>query len=54
MIGYVTIGVKDMDKAKAFYGELLADLGAEVVFDMGRIAMYGKSAQDPMLAVCIH
>jgi catechol 2,3-dioxygenase-like lactoylglutathione lyase family enzyme len=37
MIGYVTIGVKDMDKAKAFYTELLADLGASVLMDMGRV-----------------
>ena len=29
MIGYVTIGVKDMEKAKAFYGELLADMGRD-------------------------
>ncbi|NIB42057.1 VOC family protein [Pseudomaricurvus alkylphenolicus] len=53
MIGYVTIGVKDMEKAKAFYSELLGELGAKVIFDMDRIAMIGKSAHEPMLAVCI-
>ena len=41
MIGYVTIGVNDMEKAKAFYTELLADLGAQLLMDMGRIAMIG-------------
>jgi len=53
MIGYVTIGVQDMDRAKQFYCGLLADLGASVLMDMGRIAMIGKSMQEPMLAVCI-
>ncbi|SFU00156.1 VOC family protein [Halomonas saccharevitans] len=53
MIGYVTLGVSDMDKAKTFYGELLHDLGAKVLLDMGRIAFIGESMSTPMLAVCI-
>ena len=53
MIGYVTIGVSDMAKAKAFYTELLSDMGASVLMDMGRIAMIGRSMQEPMLAVCV-
>lgn len=52
MIGYVTIGVSDMAKAKAFYGELLHDLGATVLLDLERIAFLGKSMDTPMLAVC--
>ncbi len=53
MIGYVTIGVNDMDKAKAFYTELLSDLGASVLMDMGRIAFIGTGMDAPMLSVCI-
>lgn len=53
MIGYVTLGVSDMEKAKAFYTELLADLGATVQYDGGRIAMIGRSMAEPMVAVCI-
>ena len=53
MIGYVTIGVNDMAKAKAFYAELLSDLGASVLVDMDRIAFIGKSMDTPMLAVCV-
>jgi predicted lactoylglutathione lyase len=53
MIGYVTIGVQDMGRAKQFYCDLLTDLGATVLMDMDRIAMIGKSMQEPMLAVCI-
>ncbi len=52
MIGYVTIGTNDMEKAKTFYSTLLADMGAKVVFDGGRIAFIGKSMADPMIAVC--
>ncbi|MEH6570204.1 MAG: VOC family protein [Halioglobus sp.] len=53
MIGYVTIGVNDMERAKAFYTSLLADLDATVQADMGRIAFIGTSMDAPMLAVCV-
>ncbi len=53
MIGYVTVGTRDMEKAKAFYTELLADLGAALLMDMGRIAFIGTDMGAPMLAVCI-
>ncbi len=53
MIGYVTIGVNDMEKAKGFYTELLADLGASVIMDMDRIAFIGTEMSAPMLAVCV-
>ncbi|HTN34911.1 MAG TPA: VOC family protein [Marinobacter sp.] len=52
MIGYVTIGVSDMGKAKAFYSDLLKDLGGKVLLDMDRIAFIGKDMSSPMLAVC--
>lgn len=53
MIGYVTLGVSDMDSGKAFYSALLAELGAKVLIDMDRIAFIGKDMANPMLAVCI-
>ncbi|QSP93964.1 VOC family protein [Marinobacter salinisoli] len=52
MIGYVTIGVSDMARAKAFYTDLLGDFGAKVLLDLDRIAFIGKSMDTPMLAVC--
>lgn len=52
MIGYVTIGVSDMEKAKAFYTELLSGMGAKLLLDMGRIAFIGESMKGPSLAVC--
>ncbi len=53
MIGYVTIGVRDMEKAKSFYTQLLAPLGAKELMSMDRIAFIGKAMNEPMLAVCI-
>ena len=52
MIGYTTIGVTDMEKAKAFYTELLADLGASLLMDMGRIAFIGTGMDSCMLSIC--
>jgi len=53
MIGYVTIGVRDMDASKNFYTELLSEQGAKQLVDTGRLAMIGKSTEEPMLAVCL-
>ena len=53
MIGYTTVGVTDMERAKKFYSDLFADQGAKVVFDGGRIAFIGKDMANPMVAVCI-
>ena len=53
MIGYITIGTKDMEKAKAFWSGVLEPLGASVMMDMGRLAMIGTGLDAPMLAVCL-
>lgn len=52
MIGYTTIGVSDMEKAKSFYCELFADKGAKVAVDAGRIAFIAAESGDTMLAIC--
>lgn len=52
MIGYVTLGVNDLDKAKAFYCDLFADRGAQVLIDTGRLAFIGATPKEPMIAVC--
>ena len=53
MIGYVTIGTADMDKAKGFYLDLLSDIGASIVMDLGTFAAFGNAEGSPLLAVCI-
>ena len=50
MIGYTTLGVKDLDAAKKFYTELF---DAEVLVDVGRLAMIGTDIAQPKIAVCI-
>ena len=52
MIGYVTIGVTDMERAKKFYTDLFESKEAKVVIDMGRIAFVSVARGQPMLAVC--
>ena len=51
MIGYVTIGVSDMDRAKAFWSELLSGI-AQPVADMGRMVLYSAGRDQPMLGIC--
>lgn len=53
MIGYTTLGVADMERAKNFYTGLFADQGAKLLMDMGRIAFVGKSMGEPMVALCV-
>jgi catechol 2,3-dioxygenase-like lactoylglutathione lyase family enzyme len=52
MIGYVTIGTKDLDRACKFYDELLALVGAKQLMGLDRIKFYGTSMGAPMIAVC--
>lgn len=52
MIGYTTLGVNDIEKAKTFYTDLFADKDAKVQVDIGRLAMIGASTSEPMIAVC--
>ena len=53
MVGYVTIGTSDMDKACAFYDALLAEVGGKQLMGMDRIKFYGTGPGAAMLAVCI-
>ncbi len=53
MLGYCTIGVNDMERASAFYDELLGEMGAKALFDMERIKGYGMGPGQPMLSICI-
>ena len=53
MLGYVTIGVKDMGRAEGFYNALLAEIGAKQLFGQDRIKFYGTGPEDSMLAVCL-
>lgn len=51
MIGYTTVGTNDLDKAVAFYGELLSLLGAQPFFKSDRGVGWGVSHDKPMFSV---
>ena len=53
MIGYVTIGTSDMERACTFYDALLGEVGAKQAFGMDRIKFWSTGPGSPMLAVCI-
>jgi catechol 2,3-dioxygenase-like lactoylglutathione lyase family enzyme len=53
MIGYVTIGVNDMDRAVAFYSALLGEIGGSQLMGMDRIKFFGTGDGGAMLAICI-
>ena len=53
MLGYVTIGVNDMDKAVQFYDGLLGEIGARQLFGQDRIKFYGTGPGESMIAICL-
>ncbi len=52
MIGYVTLGTNDFERAAAFYDALLGELGAKRAMEMDRIILWATQPGTPMLAVC--
>ncbi|TFI57450.1 VOC family protein [Sphingomonas parva] len=53
MLGYATVGTNDIDRARAYYDALLAEIGARRVmeFPQNGFTMYGTGARAPGLAV---
>lgn len=52
MIGYITIGVSDLAKAKTFYGPLMGEYGAQPLISMERLQFYGFDMSQPMIGIC--
>jgi predicted lactoylglutathione lyase len=52
MIGYVTLGTNDLDRAERFYDALLAELGGKRIMANDRMRFYGFGAGKPLLAIC--
>ena len=53
MIGYVTVGTNDLERARVFYDALMGELGAQRFMSDDRLTIYGKDPGAPMVAVCI-
>ncbi|MBV8125477.1 MAG: VOC family protein [Burkholderiaceae bacterium] len=51
MIGYVTLGTNDLQRAAGFYDALLAELGAKRLWDMDRGILWGVSTEKPSLCL---
>ncbi len=53
MIGYVTVGTNDLDKARGFYDALLGEIGAtrKMEFPETGFTLYGTGSRSPGLAV---
>jgi len=51
MIGYVMLGTNDLEKAKAFYDALFQVTGAKRVFEVDTAVAWGRSMQEPSMAV---
>ena len=51
MIGYVTLGSNDLDKAARFYDALLAELGATRFIEMEGFIAWAVNPQTPALSV---
>ncbi len=51
MIGYVTLGSNDKDKAAAFYDALMAEIGAKRIFNNDRLIFWGTEMGAPMIGV---
>jgi catechol 2,3-dioxygenase-like lactoylglutathione lyase family enzyme len=51
MIGYVTVGTKDLPRAVAFFDALLGELGAKRLWEYERGVAWGVAMDQPSLAV---
>ena len=52
MIGYVTLGTNDLQKAVAFYDVLLAEVGAARFMQEETFVAWAVAADQPALSVC--
>ncbi len=51
MIGYVTLGTNDIERAAAFYDQLLAVIGASRTMQSDRFIAWGTSRATPALSL---
>jgi len=51
MIGYITLGTNDIDKAAAFYDELLATIGAGRFMESDHFVAWATAEDTPALSV---
>ncbi|HET9159055.1 MAG TPA: VOC family protein [Caulobacteraceae bacterium] len=52
MIGYVTIGTNDFDRAVKFYDAIAEEMGAQRAMDFGAFVLWSNGQPGGMLALC--
>ena len=53
MIGYVTVGSNDLDKARTYYDALFGSIGAGRLMEFGEnFTLYGTGWGQPGIAIC--
>jgi predicted lactoylglutathione lyase len=53
MVGYVTLGTNDIERAARFYDAVFAVMGAKRFMDMGTFIGWTRTPEAPVGAVCI-
>ena len=51
MLGYVSLGTNDLERACNFYDQLMASIGHKRIFDMDGFVTWGQSLEHPGVAV---
>ena len=51
MLGYVTLGTNDRDKAAAFYDELMGSIGFGRIFEDEKLIIWGKNMDEGAVVV---
>ncbi len=52
MIGYVTVGTNDLERAAQFYDTLLAEMGAKRFMEMDRFIAWAVKPGQPGFSIC--
>ena len=52
MVGYATVGTNDLDRAAAYYDQVLAVAGARRILEYDRIVIWSNEPGGGMLGVC--
>jgi catechol 2,3-dioxygenase-like lactoylglutathione lyase family enzyme len=53
MIGYVTLGTNDLEKARGFYDQLMPEFGAKALSIQPNRSFYGTGFDKPFLAITL-
>lgn len=53
MIGYITLGTNNIEKAAAFYDELFSIIGVKQVWSTKRMVYWGAEGESVMFAIAI-